>query len=106
MQVACTTSLLKELKRELKKDERFKGYKLAYVKLSRDSYNRLVDIYDWNHEEDIVGWNQFRVIVVKYPSEFYACDKYITTKDVERCFKYSDKTLEGLLNSLKDMIEI
>lgn len=45
-------------------------------------------------------------ILVDYPPKYYAYPKYITTNDLVRVFRRSDKTIDGFIREFKEYIEI
>lgn len=56
--------------------------------------------YDWQT-------GKFKAIVVLYPDDYYACPRYITTKELDKEFKRRGvRDAEGLKSMIKDMIEI
>lgn len=56
--------------------------------------------YDWQT-------GKFKAIVVLYPSDYYACPLYITTKELHKEFERRGvKDADGLKSMIKDMIEI
>lgn len=56
--------------------------------------------YDWQT-------GKFKAIVVLYPDDYYACPRYITTKELDNEFKRRGvRDAEGLKSMIKDMIEI
>ena len=77
------------------------NYKIALVKLTKEQYSCLVD-YDVYRNEVDYDWKtcMFKAIQIIYPPEDYACDKYLTTRDLSYCLKQSDKTLKGFLNEV------
>ena len=56
--------------------------------------------YDW-------ATGEYKAIVVTYPDGYYACPRYVTTKELHEEFKRRRiKTAEGLGEMLKDMLTI
>ena len=56
--------------------------------------------YDWQT-------GKYKAIVILYPDDYYACPRYITTKELDKEFKRRGvKDAEGLKSMIKDMIEI
>ncbi len=56
--------------------------------------------YDWKT-------GTFRVIEVSYPSEYYACSKYVTTRQLNEEFRRRGvKTAKDLESMVRDMFEI
>ena len=50
--------------------------------------------------------NLYKVIVITYKDNCYACDKYLTTTDLINFYKMSNKTTQGFIDELKANIEI
>lgn len=76
-------------------------YKVELVKLTEEEFKWCVDLDVWGNEVDYCYKdNTFKVIRIIYPPEWYACDKYLTTKDLEYNFKQSDKTLKGFIDEV------
>ena len=71
------------------------------VKLSQEEFKWYVDLNIWSNEVDFSYTDyKFKAIRIIYPPEWYACDKYLTTKDLEYNFKQSDKTLNGFIEQV------
>lgn len=105
MQVKVSKVMFNELKKALKGDEKFKDYSLTFEKLSDRAFRWYVDINDYNHENDYnFNDNTFSVIKIEYPYNYYASNKYITTNDLVKVFRSSDKTFNGFINSFKEYI--
>ena len=85
----------------------FDNYTITYKTMYPCDYKVLVDHDDYIHENDFnLNTYKFSVIVVEYPSYFYAMPKYLTTNDLLRCFKKSDKTYDDFINQIKNQIEV
>lgn len=78
------------------------GCKVNLVELNPEQFKWCVDYNEFDHESDF-DWETrtFKVIRVTYPDEYYACPKYLTTKDLQFCLKQSNKTLDSFLNEVK-----
>ena len=78
------------------------GCKVDLVYLTPEQFRCCVDYNDLDHEVDY-DWQKsiFKVIRVIYPSEDYACNKYLTTKDLHYCLGQSDKSFNGFMEQLK-----
>lgn len=101
MKVKVSNPMLKALKQAIPQ------YKFYLLELSPHNYSMLIDYDTWNHEIDFnIAKNVFKAIQVVYPSEYYAMNRYLTTKDLSRCFKESDKTWNGFINQVLREIEI
>lgn len=95
LNIKVTNPMVKALKKIMPK------YEVALVKLTREEYSYFVD-YDVHRNEVDYDWKicMFKVIRIIYPPEDYACNKYLTTRDLSYCFKQSDKTLKGFLDEV------
>ena len=102
MKIQVTKTMVNTLKKHLPK-----GYKIEYTTVNRDSFAWLVDLHTYKHEIDYDFMiDAFKVIVISYPDNYYACNKYITTIDLTRIFKKSDKTLDGFIKDFIEYIEV
>jgi len=94
-----------EIRKELK--ERLKGYEFEYVEMNEYMYEIYVDSNIRNHLEDInEKTKNFKVIRIIYPYDYYACDKYITTNDLQKCYKKALGCLNDYYNEIIKLIEI
>lgn len=101
MKVKATKTMAKFLQ------ERIKVYTIKFEKVSIDFFKWNVDTDYWAHEEDFdEATNKFNVIRVIYPMGYYACDRYLTTKDLNRAFKQSDGTAEDFAQKVFEEMEI
>lgn len=80
-------------------------------KMSENEYRIHVGIFAlWDAEQyGDYDWQtgKYKAIVVLYPDDYYACPRYITTKELDNEFKRRGvKDAEGLKSMIKDMIEI
>lgn len=70
--------------------------KLKATKTLANELNKKIDKY-----------NIYGVIVVEYPYNYYACNKYITTNDLIKIWKNTnDKTINGLAKAFCEFVEI
>ena len=108
MKVAASTLLLKEVKGAMREDSRFDGYSVQYVTLKPEQYERLVgdamNAMDWGDFSSATG--KIRAWVVQYPAEDYALNRYVTTAELNKIFKQSDKSLKGFVGEILNAIEI
>ena len=83
------------------------NFKCELVKMSIKEYEYSVDYNALEHENDYnYETLQFKVLRIVYNSELYACDRYLTTNDLVRIFRNSDKTYEGFKSELLGYLEI
>lgn len=76
-----------------------------HVKMNENEFKWYVDIDTSFHGLDYdYKTETFSVIRVSYPTSYYACDNYLTTRKLTKIFKRSAGTLESFLNDvLEDM---
>lgn len=97
MKVRTTNQMVKFIKKNIKIKD------IARVYLTKINYAT----YQWycnynancNLDYDPKS-NQYKVIVIEYKDECYACDKFLTTTDLIDFFKRSDKSATGFINQL------
>lgn len=101
MLVKATKKLAKIL------NDNIKDYTITLETLTEKQYSFYVDIDTFYHTNDYnIKTNKFNVIVIQYPNEFYAVNRYITTNDLNRIFNACNKTLEDFILKFKNEIEI
>lgn len=85
-----------------------KNYTFYLEKLTPEQYERYVDYDLFKHENDFnIKTSKLNVIRVVYPEEFYACDRYLTTNDLIKCFhNCKQKTASEFINKVFYSIEI
>ena len=88
-------------------NEKIKDYEISLVKFSKNAFEWYVDMDSYKHTIDF-DWktDKFSVICVSYPCEYYANDKYITTKNLCEIFKNSNKTLDGFIEKFFEYVEV
>lgn len=107
MKIKTTKTLAKFLSEKLKEHETTKNYTLTHEQLTQNNFSWLVDMDYYKHTTDYnYNNNTFNVFKISYPYDYYACDKYITTKDLNRIFDKCDKTANGFVNDFIEYIEI
>ena len=83
------------------------GFRFSYIEFNRDQYAVYIDYDIMRHTNDYnAGSDKFRVIRLDYPAEYYALPLYITTNLLSKCYKDSDGSAGGFLDSLQDEIII
>lgn len=82
-------------------------FKANYHEITTDIYGVLVHYDVISHGNDFNEKNgKMKVIEITYPDEYYAMPKYLTTNDLVRVFRESDKTVESFCKCLWKEIEI
>ena len=82
-------------------------YKITQKQITLEQFRLYVDFDIWEHENDYNSSNQkFNVLEIEYPLDYYACNKYLTTNDLIKIYKDSNKTFNGFLDSFKNYVEI
>ena len=85
--------------------------RFSYVKMSPAAYEVHVNNAAWYYNNndllyDRAGFNYYRVIVLEYAPENYALPAYISTNDLLKVFKHSDKTAAGFINEMRAAYEV
>ena len=98
MKVKITKTLAKTLNKEIK------DFDIEYVEMNFNQYKAFVNYRPFENEEDYdYAKDKFKVFRVIYPDEYYACNQYITSKDLKRIFNYcSDNKLKTFVNELRN----
>lgn len=104
MQVKVSKVMVKFLNDNLLKS---KGYKAVFNEITTDQYSLYVSYDIMDHENDY-NYNtaKMKSIKILYPDNYYAVPRFLTTNDLVKIFKNSDKTVQGFLNELWNEIEI
>lgn len=101
MKVKVSSVMLRELKKAIP------AYRWSIEKLTRDQYAARVDYDLYRNENDFsINAGKFSVIRIEYPPECYAMTRYLTTYELTRIFRASDKTFCGFIDAVKSAIEI
>ena len=105
MKVAATSTMTKEINKYL--TEHGKKMRAVYLTLMPRDYEIKVD-YDLlrNEIDYLPASGKMRVISIVYPPEFYATPRHLTTIDIVKIFKRTDKTFNGLMQGIIDEIAI
>lgn len=105
MKIKTSKVFAKALQEQLKKSSL--RYTVEQVKMPPAHFRAFVDVYDFNHDNDYnFNDNCFTVLKVTYPADYYACPQYLTTNDLIKVFRKSDKTFNGFFSDLVQEIEI
>lgn len=85
----------------------WEGYKATQVMLTSQQYSWYVgDIYDAEDYGDYSDQDdKYRAICVTYPADYYACDRYITSKELNHLFTKGD-TLDSFIAKVLEDVEI
>ncbi|MBO5948922.1 hypothetical protein J6Q66_08825 [bacterium] len=101
MKVKATKTFAKFL------NDNIKGVEIKKIELTERFFGACVDFDTFDHEIDFdYKTNRFNVIVVNYPSNFYAVPTYLTTKDLTKLYNKSNGTTTDLIEKIKEYIEI
>jgi hypothetical protein len=101
MKLKATNTLAKFL------NENIKGVEIKKIELTQNNYRAYVDFDIFDHENDYnINNNTFNVLVVNYPSNYYAMPTYLTTNDLIKIYSKSNKTTQDLIEKIKEYIEI
>ena len=88
MRVETTKTMVKEINKNFKNNEKFKDY-YATVEKVRDFFE-----------------GEKQVIKIIYPYGYYALPLIIDNRELNRIFKNSDKTYQGFFNDLLEYVEV
>lgn len=104
MKVKVSKTMVKFLNDNLLKS---KGYKAVFNEMNTNQYSFYVSYEIMDHENDY-NYNtaKMKSIKILYPDDYYAVPRFLTTNDLVKIFKNSDKTVQGFLNELWNEIEI
>ncbi len=106
MYIRVSKAMLKEIKKNIKAAA-YCVDSVVYREMSPQEYKYSVDIYPFNHEEDYdCKKGAFKVLCVIYKDDCYAMNKYITTRDLNTCFRDCDKSYEDFFYEVNNMIMI
>lgn len=96
MKIKCTKTMTRELNKAGKTPENYSKAHFDFIAVSPELYGRMInynifEAYDYGDYNAATGLMQ--AIRVSYPGEAYACENYITTKELNKLFVSGD-TLE------------
>lgn len=107
MKIASTktmATLLNKIAKEMGITDRH----FRYITTSREVYARYIDM-DYFEAENYGDYNwqtgKFRAIEVEYPDEYYACNRYLTSKELNRIFKWNKARIKNADDFAKEVIE-
>lgn len=81
--------------------------KASIITIPENGYTFITGVDLWDGECDYAGDGRYKVILVEYPYEYYACSRHLTTFELTREFrKRGVKDVEGLKAMIKEMLEI
>lgn len=107
MKLKATKVFTKLLKNELAKDNRTKNYNIELAKLPTRAYELFVDIDRKSEQFDYdIATNEWRVIKIIYPIDYYANNKYITTYNLHKLWRDARGNYDAFIQLFIDEIEI
>lgn len=91
--------------------------KVQVTKVMANLLNKEIPEFTFRLEKHSTGWwsdpddydcktGLTKFLVVYYPASYYALPQSFSTKDLVQCFRRSDRTLEGFIKQVKDMVMI
>ena len=105
MKVLATKTMTNAINDFLKENGERK--RAIYETLSRWAYKCMIDFDVWANEIDYLPkTDALRVIKIVYPPEYFAMPRYLTSNDLVKIFKKSDKTYNGFMRELMDEIAL
>lgn len=102
MKVCLTKTMAKEIKKNCKDIIAA----AALVEFTPEKYRLLVDYNGGLFMDYNMNTGNIKAIKISYPESFYACPRYITSKDLRRVFEASNKTYTGFFERIREEIEI
>lgn len=98
----------KVMTKKLNEEFESKNYEFQYVELTPPQYKWYVDTYIYDHFNDFNKDNtKVKAIMLSYPDDYYACNKYITTNDLIKCLSECETNdYKSFMKSVWRMIEI
>lgn len=82
-------------------------YNFTLEKMSLNEYRIKVDFEPIYHTDDLRDSDgKMQAIKVIYPADFYAMDRYLTTRDLVKLFRNTDSTAAEFIQAVKDEIAI
>lgn len=103
MKIKATKTMATALNKAMKN----LGYKVSLEKFTERQFALYVDIDSYKHDADYnIEDGTFNVLKVEYPQNYYACNRYITTRDLVRAYKNSNQTYDGFIQAVIESIEI
>lgn len=105
MKVQATTTMTKELNKYFKANNI--PFNAVYESMSENAYKWYVSTDIWDNEADYIPQSgKMRAIKIYYPDNYYATPRYLTSRDLVRVFRKSDKTFNGFMKDLYDDIAV
>lgn len=108
MKIASTMTMAKLLNRVAKEVGKDSGMHFRYITVTPEVYKRYVDMDLWD-AEDYGDYNastgKLRAIEVEHPSEYYACNNYLTSKELNKIFKNNRDAIENADDFAKVVVE-
>lgn len=105
MKVAATKVFTKEIQKNMKSGLFPFLDSVQYAELSPERYSFFVDSPYDNMADFLPEKGKLRAISIEYKPELYAAGRYLSTKDLNRIFRYSDGTYKGFFKTLEREIE-
>lgn len=103
MKIKATKTMALALNKAMKNS----NYKVSLEKFTERQFALYVDIDTYKHDIDYnIEDCTFNVLKVEYPQDYYACNRYLTTRDLVNIYKHSDKTYDGFMQQVIESIEI
>lgn len=103
MKIKATKTMATALNKALKNS----NYKVSLEKFTERQFALYVDIDSYKHDADYnIEDGTFNVLKIMYPQDYYACNRYLTTRDLVRAYKSSNKTYDGFIQAVIESIEV
>lgn len=106
MKIKATKTMATALNKAMK-NSKLSGYKVSLEKFTERQFSLYVDIDSYKHDADYnLEDGTFNVLKIAYPQDYYACNRYLTTRDLVNIYKHSDKTYDGFMQQVIESIEV
>ena len=82
-------------------------YRVSLEKMNQEIYRTRVNYDLFSALQDLDNrTGRIKVFRIEYPAEFYACDRYISTNELNQIFRRSNRTMDGFIESIRNECEI
>lgn len=82
------------------------SYRAEVIEMAPRSYDVYVGNSVMNDEDFDMETNMMKVIIIDYPSEYYAMPRYLSTRELRSIYYNSNRTMNGFMDELFEEIEI
>lgn len=83
-------------------NDNIKEFDICQRKITSRHFRLCVDCTQTHDNDYDYKTDKYSVLCITYPSNWYANSVYITTDDLHRIYKQSNKTLNGFIDTFKE----